>query len=118
MASQKGFFEGLTEGKFSFPICHAIWADDPNRDIILDMMRMKTSDLGVKRRAAQLLERSGSLEYTKHVLYGLDRKARSLLREIKCPNPQMEALLDIILSSLQRCDAGRDLPMSDGQIRL
>lgn len=103
MASQKGFFEDLTEGKFSFPICHSIWAENPNKDDLIDMMRMKTEDMAVKKQAVHILERSGSLEYTKHVLYGLDRKSRELLAESKRPNAHLEGLLDLMRNSLERC---------------
>ncbi|EAW22307.1 FPP/GGPP synthase family protein [Aspergillus fischeri NRRL 181] len=103
MAAQKGFFEDLTEGKFSFPICHAIREGNKNRDMLLHMMRLKTEDLEVKLEAVRILEAAGSLDYTREVLYGLDRKARSLLRDFKAPNPFMEALLDELLSSLQAC---------------
>jgi hypothetical protein len=33
-AENKGFAEDLTEGKFSFPIVHAIRADDTNRQVL------------------------------------------------------------------------------------
>ena len=103
MAAQKGFFEDLTEGKFSFPICHAVREGNKNRDILLHMMRLKTEDMEVKLGAVRILEAAGSLDYTREVLYGLDRKTRSLLRDFKTPNPLMEALLDAMLSSLEAC---------------
>ncbi|KAE8375458.1 isoprenoid synthase domain-containing protein [Aspergillus bertholletiae] len=103
MAAQKGFFEDLTEGKFSFPICHAVREGGRNRDDLLDMMRLKTEDMAVKLQAVHILDTAGSLDYTREVLYGLDRKARSLLQEFKVSNTPMEALLDRMLSSLQAC---------------
>ncbi|CBF85177.1 hypothetical protein AN1592.2 [Aspergillus nidulans FGSC A4] len=103
MAAQKGFFEDLTEGKFSFPICHAIGEGAKNRTALLHMLRLKTDDMKIKQEAVCILDNAGSLDYTREVLYGLDRKARSLLREFKTPNPFMEALLDAMLSSLQAC---------------
>ncbi|KAL3432227.1 isoprenoid synthase domain-containing protein [Aspergillus tetrazonus] len=53
---REGFFEDLTEGKFSFPICHAIREGGKNRDALLHMLRLKTDDMKVKREAVCILD--------------------------------------------------------------
>jgi geranylgeranyl diphosphate synthase, type III len=73
-ASRKGHAEDLTEGKFSFPIIHAI-RSDPSNLVLLNILRQKTTDSEVKRYAIEYMERRGSFEYTKRVIAELEKKA-------------------------------------------
>ena len=62
-ARAKGFAEDLTEGKYSFPIAHAINQGDAERGRrIEDILRLKTTDKSPKLEALSLL--APSLEYT------------------------------------------------------
>lgn len=63
----KSFCEDLTEGKFSFPIIHAIHFD-PNDTQLLSILRQKTSDYDVKRHAIKYMHQCGSVTYTREVL--------------------------------------------------
>jgi len=72
--SRKGHAEDLTEGKFSFPVIHAI-RSDPSNLVILNVLRQKTTDLEVKRYAVEYMEKAGSFEYTRRVIAELERKA-------------------------------------------
>ena len=92
MSKQKGYCEDLTEGKFSFPVSHAIWTDDTRKGEILRILKSKTTDDMVKTYVVECLEKSGSLEYTRVALEGLYERARILLAEIPQPNPAVEAL--------------------------
>ncbi|KNG47833.1 geranylgeranyl pyrophosphate synthetase [Stemphylium lycopersici] len=60
----KGLCEDLTEGKFSFPVIHAIRAD-PSNQILINILKQKTTDEEVKRYALRYMESKGSFEYSK-----------------------------------------------------
>lgn len=66
MAS-KSFCEDLTEGKFSFPIIHAIHAC-PNDSRLLSILRQRSEDENIKRHAVQWMDQCGSITYTRDVL--------------------------------------------------
>ncbi|KAK5164005.1 hypothetical protein LTR04_002105 [Oleoguttula sp. CCFEE 6159] len=72
--AQKGLCEDLTEGKFSFPVIHAIRADASSQ-ILVNILRQKTHDAAVKRYAVDYMERVGSFAYTRKVLRELGRRA-------------------------------------------
>ncbi|KAK5170139.1 geranylgeranyl pyrophosphate synthetase [Saxophila tyrrhenica] len=79
--SNKGLCEDLTEGKFSFPIIHAIRAD-PHNLVLINILKQKTQDDEVKRYAVSYMERMGSFGYTRRVLRGLTKKAVGLVEEV------------------------------------
>jgi geranylgeranyl diphosphate synthase type 3 len=103
MISQKGFFDDLTEGKFSYPVSHAIWTQSKHKDNIVEMLKLKTEDNAVKAYVATCLKDSGSLAHTRKVVEGLDVRARALLRDVKVPNPMLEGLLDKLSEGLKAC---------------
>jgi geranylgeranyl diphosphate synthase type 3 len=70
-AKAKTFAEDLTEGKFSFPIIHAIRANEEDTRI-LSILRQRSSDEHVKRHAVQYLRQVGSLDATRAVLDELE----------------------------------------------
>ena len=63
----KSFCEDLTEGKFSFPIIHAVRAraDDTR---LLNILKQRTEDVHIKRHAVDFMRSAGSFEYTRKVL--------------------------------------------------
>ncbi|KAH7909653.1 farnesyltranstransferase [Hygrophoropsis aurantiaca] len=70
----KGFAEDLTEGKFSFPIVHAVLADQSNREI-LNILQKRPSTPTLKHHAiAYLRNHTRSLAYTRQVLRVLDKQ--------------------------------------------
>ncbi|EGC37057.1 polyprenyl synthetase [Dictyostelium purpureum] len=75
----KSFCEDISEGKFSFPIIHAINADT-NDNRLLRILKQKTEDRSVKQHALDYIKSMGSLEYTKNVLKGLREK---ILKQIE-----------------------------------
>lgn len=77
----KGMCEDLTEGKFSFPVIHSIRSDPTNLQL-LNILKQKTEDEGVKRYAVAYMERTGSFEYTRRVLEVLTARARRMIDEI------------------------------------
>ncbi|OIW31542.1 hypothetical protein CONLIGDRAFT_572996 [Coniochaeta ligniaria NRRL 30616] len=77
----KGMCEDLTEGKFSFPVIHSIRSDPTNLQL-LNILKQKTEDEGVKRYAVAYMERTGSFEYTRQVLDVLTVRARKMIDEV------------------------------------
>jgi len=60
----KSFCEDITEGKFSFPIIHAIHAN-PGDTRLINILKKRTEDVDVKKYAVQYLEETNSLQYTR-----------------------------------------------------
>ncbi|KAH6642184.1 isoprenoid synthase domain-containing protein [Boeremia exigua] len=81
-ASLKGLCEDLTEGKFSFPVIHAIRAD-PGNQILINILKQKTTDEEVKRYACKYMEAKGSFEYSKRVIDELRGKTEGLVKGIE-----------------------------------
>lgn len=82
VSSTKGMCEDLTEGKFSFPVIHAIRADPSNLEL-LNILKQKTTDVQVKKYAVSYMERKGSFEYSKRCIEVLRRKAMGLVDGLK-----------------------------------
>ncbi|XP_072940140.1 terpene synthase-like [Epargyreus clarus] len=95
-SENKSYCEDLTEGKFSFPIIHAIMNRQDDKQV-LHILRQRTRDVEVKRYCISLLERLGSFRYTRDTLHALDREARDEVARLG-GNPHLEALLDDLLS--------------------
>jgi len=70
-AASKTFAEDLTEGKFSFPIQHAI-NTNPRDDRVFKILKQRTTDVEVKKFCISVLEASGSFEYTRKTMQELD----------------------------------------------
>ncbi|KAF2997141.1 terpene cyclase [Curvularia kusanoi] len=78
----KGLCEDLTEGKFSFPVIHAIRAD-PSNQILINILKQKTTDEEVKRYALRYMESKGSFDYSKRVIDELRGKTEDLVKGIE-----------------------------------
>ncbi|KAF2027439.1 terpenoid synthase [Setomelanomma holmii] len=81
-SSLKGLAEDLTEGKFSFPVIHAIRAD-PSNQILINILKQKTTDEEVKRYALRYMESKGSFEYSARVVEELRGKTQGLVSGIE-----------------------------------
>ena len=88
----KSFGEDLTEGKFSFPIIHAI-QKCPRDNRLMNILRQRTKDVEVKRYAIQLLEEAGSFEYTRDQMKLVDNKIRREIEKLN-GNQLLKKLLD------------------------
>ncbi|TFB07488.1 Geranylgeranyl pyrophosphate synthase [Trichoderma ghanense] len=77
----KGMCEDLTEGKFSFPVIHAIRADPVDLQLI-NILKQKTTDVQVKRYAVSYMDSKGSFEYTRQVVATLIDRARKMVAEL------------------------------------
>lgn len=85
--ARKGLCEDLTEGKFSFPVIHAIRAEHvagaAQTSVVLNILRQKTTDDDVKKYAVGYMEKLGSFEYTRSVLRMLEEKAVHLIEGLE-----------------------------------
>ncbi|GAB1867407.1 Geranylgeranyl pyrophosphate synthase isoform X1 [Camponotus japonicus] len=86
------YCEDLTEGKFSFPIIHAL-TTNPDDKQIMNILKQRTRDIGIKRHCIKLLEKFGSLKYTRSILEELDMKARAEIDRLG-GNPLLIKILD------------------------
>merc|ERR1711990_289537 len=60
----KGLCEDITEGKFSYPIIHAIHSR-PGDTRLINILKQRTEDVDVKKYAVSYMEETKSLEYTR-----------------------------------------------------
>ncbi|XP_044761989.1 geranylgeranyl pyrophosphate synthase-like [Coccinella septempunctata] len=91
-AKHKSFCEDLTEGKFSFPIIHAIKSNPEDRRVSY-ILRQRTKDVDLKKYCITLLTELGSFEYTLSVLCKLQKEALAELDKLG-DNVYMEQLLN------------------------
>ncbi|XP_011303191.1 geranylgeranyl pyrophosphate synthase isoform X1 [Fopius arisanus] len=95
-SENKSYCEDLSEGKFSFPIIHAIQSKPEDRQV-MNILRQRTKDVEVKKYCVTLLEKFGSFAYTRTVLEELDRKARDEVERLG-GNPLLVKVLDDLLN--------------------
>ncbi|CAH0729210.1 unnamed protein product, partial [Brenthis ino] len=82
------FCDDITEGKFSFPVIHALQKPQ-------EILRQRTRDVSLKKYFVSLLNTLGSLQYTRNVMEEMDREARAEVSKLG-GNPYMEAVLDYL----------------------
>ncbi|CAH1106030.1 unnamed protein product [Psylliodes chrysocephalus] len=87
----KSYCEDLTEGKFSFPIIHAI-RSQPHEQQVIHILRQRTKDTEVKKYCVSLLEKYGSFEHTRQTLLKLQKDAKDEIEKLG-GNPFMEEFL-------------------------
>ncbi|XP_044761253.1 geranylgeranyl pyrophosphate synthase-like [Coccinella septempunctata] len=90
----KSFCEDLTEGKFSFPIIHAI-KSNPDDKRVSHILRQRTKDVEVKKYCVSLLAEMGSFEYTLRVLSDLQKEAVAEIDKLG-GNSYMEQVLNVL----------------------
>ncbi|KAL8586826.1 Geranylgeranyl pyrophosphate synthase [Nucella lapillus] len=89
--TNKSYCEDLTEGKFSFPIIHAVRKDLTNTTL-LNVLRKRTTDNDVKKYCVDYMKKMGSFEYTRSVLVDLGKRAVELI-EGHGGNPHLSSLV-------------------------
>ncbi|XP_074030473.1 geranylgeranyl pyrophosphate synthase quemao isoform X2 [Leptinotarsa decemlineata] len=87
----KSYCEDLTEGKFSFPIIHAI-SSQPQDKQVIHILRQRTKEAEVKKYCVSLLEKYGSFAYTRQTLKDLNQEAKEEIEKLG-GNPYMEQFL-------------------------
>jgi geranylgeranyl diphosphate synthase type 3 len=84
----KTFAEDLTEGKYNFPIIHAI-RNFPGDNKVQNILKQKTHDMELKKYCVSLLESSGSFEYSKLTMTELDERIRRQISQLGGNTPMM-----------------------------
>jgi len=93
--SKKGFADDLTEGKFSFPVIHAIHADTSNREV-LNVLQQRPSTPTLKIYTIDYLKNhTKSFDYTLSVLDSLETQMRWEIRRLG-GNQGLEQLMDML----------------------
>ncbi|KAG5895637.1 hypothetical protein JTB14_008646 [Gonioctena quinquepunctata] len=87
----KSYCEDLTEGKFSFPVIHAILSQ-PHDNQVIHILRQRTKEIEVKKYCVSLLEKYGSFDYTRKTLKELHTDAKNEIEKLG-GNPYMEEFL-------------------------
>ena len=94
MAAAKGFCEDLTEGKFSLPVIHAIQKSSTYNNELVNILKMKTTDPGLKKHALWYMKtQTKSLDYTKCMLQDLHQQAQMAVGRMDASNDMIESLL-------------------------
>ncbi|KAH9915890.1 terpenoid synthase [Fomitopsis serialis] len=94
-ADNKGFAEDLTEGKFSFPIVHAVRADTSNRQV-LNVLQKRPTTPTLKRHAVNYLQNhTKSFDYTVRVLRSLESQIREEITRLG-GNGALEQIMDAL----------------------
>jgi len=89
----KGFAEDLTEGKFSFPVIHAIHANTTNRQV-LNVLQKRPSSPTLKIHTINYLKnQTKSFEYTLSVLDNLEAQTRREIQRLG-GNQGLEKIMD------------------------
>jgi len=117
----KGFAEDLSEGKFSFPIVHAVRANTSNRQVLseswlsvatplrlmflpLDVLQKRPSTPTTKQYVVNYMrDRTKSFQYTWKVLDTLERQSREEIRRLG-GNPKLEVLMDVLAVPAPKMD--------------
>ncbi|KAJ7895357.1 isoprenoid synthase domain-containing protein [Mycena leptocephala] len=94
-SSTKGFAEDLTEGKFSFPIIHGVYADTSDRRI-LDVLTQRPTTPTLKIPVIEYLKtNTRSFDYTVGVLAKLENQARAEIARLG-GNDGLEKIIDAL----------------------
>ncbi|CDK29431.1 unnamed protein product [Kuraishia capsulata CBS 1993] len=80
--SSKGFCEDLTEGKFSFPVIHSL-ATGKDGDKLLEILKLHTNDIELKKQALSYMDSTNSFDYTKDTLRNLHAKGNELVDKVE-----------------------------------
>jgi len=91
-AANKSYCEDLSEGKFSFPIVHAIqtYPDDPT---IINIIRQRPKEVEIKKFTVNYLEKLGSFQYTKDFLRTYEQRVKSECEKLG-GNPYLSRFLE------------------------
>ena len=99
MAATKGYCEDLSEGKFSFPIIHAIRNSESGNCEVLNILKLRTEDDTLKAHAVDYMrDVTDSFSYTKDVLRRLHGQAMGMMAAMGERNPALEAILNRLVA--------------------
>ncbi|KIH68405.1 polyprenyl synthetase [Ancylostoma duodenale] len=97
MTKQKSFAEDLTEGKFSYPIIHAIRSSptSSNDDPVLNILRQRTEDIEVKKYCINVIRERKSFDRTLVRLRAISAQIRSEITALG-GNSKLEEVMDLL----------------------
>lgn len=100
----KSFCEDITEGKFSFPIVHAIRKESHTQ--LISILKQRTNDDDVKRYAQSLMKDMGSLDYTREKCSAL---RQDIVAEVEKfgGNPMLLKLIEMLHKQLEQMETTR-----------
>ncbi|OBZ65076.1 Geranylgeranyl pyrophosphate synthase [Grifola frondosa] len=91
----KGFAEDLTEGKFSFPIVHAVRADPSNRQVLNILQKRPTTPTLKVHAISYLKNQTKSFDYTISVMRDLEKQIREEIGRLG-GNLRLEKIMDTL----------------------
>ncbi|THH11232.1 hypothetical protein EW146_g8122 [Bondarzewia mesenterica] len=92
-ATNKGFAEDLTEGKFSFPIVHAVRSDLSNRQVLNVLQKRPTTPTLKAYTISYLRNHTKSFDYTLRVLHNLEKQTSAEIQRLG-GNLRLQAIID------------------------
>lgn len=98
----KSFAEDLTEGKFSFPILHSV-RSNPQDKRLINILKQNTTDELIKRYAVEVMQSTGSFEYTIKVVHRLEHEVYDSINKIGS-NPCLEKIIKLLLQQIDPID--------------
>ena len=100
MSKAKGYCEDITEGKFSFPIIHAIRNSSSANNEILNILKRRPKERIMKENVvAYMRDVTKSFEHTKKTLDGLKAEALRLMTNLNAPNEAMDSIMSKLIVS-------------------
>ena len=94
MTAAKGYCDDLTEGKFSFPIIHAIRNSGSANNQVSNVLRQRTEATTLKQQAVSYMAQvTHSFEYTKCFIRELLDQLDAMLGRLEPRNEVLEATL-------------------------
>ncbi|XP_063923649.1 terpene synthase-like [Zophobas morio] len=100
-ASVRVYCDDLDEGKFSFPMIHAIQSH-PNDHRLLTMLKNRPLDMESKKLFVDIMESFGSFEYTRKLLEDTKNGVFDEVDKMKIgKNPHLQRVLEDIFTKLE-----------------
>lgn len=94
--TNKGYCEDLKEGKFLFPIIHAIRFDESNMEVI-NILKKHTDDLELKNHVVEYMKsQSKSFEYCQSTLTHLKLQAYGLVAAFEADGTYEKKQIDVL----------------------
>lgn len=105
LADQKGFCEDIDEGKFSYPIIHALSEPNNNTAVLRSVLAKGRKEgkvsVELKKVALEQLEECGSLAETKSVVVSLQTELDDRVTKIECLTGRKNWALRLLLYKLR-----------------
>jgi geranylgeranyl diphosphate synthase type 3 len=104
---QSDFCKKLSEGKFSYPIVHAIQSD-PDDCYVIQILKLRTKNVDIKKFLAAHVEKQGSVSSTKDCLINLEKEIMDQIEKLG-GNPKLETIMKAISMTPKKGKKGNKL---------